>query len=163
MFSDEERLIQETAARYARTSLAPRAAAWDRGESTPEAAIAEMGALGFMGLVIPERYGGGGGSYVSFMLAMEEIAAGDGGLSTFLHVHSLGGASPIIRFGTEEQKIRYLPKMATGECVGAFCLTEPHTGSDAAAIKTRARRVSGGWRLTTWRRTRCWPRSIDAS
>jgi alkylation response protein AidB-like acyl-CoA dehydrogenase len=148
MFSDEERLIQETAARYARTSLAPRAAAWDRGESTPEAAIAEMGALGFMGLVIPERYGGGGGSYVSFMLAMEEIAAGDGGLSTFLHVHSLGGASPIIRFGTEEQKIRYLPKMATGECVGAFCLTEPHTGSDAAAIKTRARRVSGGWRLS---------------
>ncbi len=106
-----------------------------------------MGELGFLGLMIPEAYGGSGAGVSTFMLVMEEIAAGDGGLSTLLHVHSMGVARALAAFGTETQLRTWLPRMASGEAIGAFCLTEPGAGSDASAITTRARPVDDGWRI----------------
>ncbi len=99
-----------------------------------------MGELGFMGMLVPEEWGGSDLGAVAYALALEEIAAGDGACSTIVSVHSSVGCVPILRFGTEEQKQRFLPKMASGEWIGGFALTEPQAGSDASALKTRARR-----------------------
>ncbi len=98
-----------------------------------------MGALGFLGMLVPEEWGGSDLGMVAYALALEEIAAGDGACSTIVSVHSSVGCMPILRFGTEDQKRRFLPKMACGEWIGGFALTEPQAGSDASALKTRAR------------------------
>jgi butyryl-CoA dehydrogenase len=110
-------------------------------------ALAEMGRLGMLGMVIPEEWDGAGADYVSYALALEEIAGGDGAVSTIMSVHNSVGCMPILSFGTAEQKDRFLRPMARGEKLGAFCLTEPQAGSDAAAIRTRARRDGNHWVL----------------
>ncbi len=140
ILTEDQEAIRDAVRAFAQERLAPGAAARDRAHEFPRAEIAEMGELGFMGMLVPEAYGGSDLGMVSYALALEEIAAAEGATSTILSVHSSVGCVPILRFGTEEQKARFLPKMAAGEWIGGFALTEPQAGSDASAIRTRARR-----------------------
>lgn len=138
ILTEEQSLIRDTARAFARERLAPGAEKRDREHGFPAAELAEMGSLGFMGMVVPTEYDGAGTDYVSYALALMEIAAGEGATSTIMSVHNSVGCMPILKFGTEAQKDTYLRPMARGEWIGCFCLTEPEAGSDAAAIKTRA-------------------------
>jgi alkylation response protein AidB-like acyl-CoA dehydrogenase len=133
-------LIRDQARAFAAERLAPNAAAWDREARFPKEAIAAMGELGFMGMLVPEEHGGAGADHVAYALALIEIAAGDGACSTIMSVHNSVVCMPLLRFGTAEQKTRFLGPLARGEKLGCFCLTEPEVGSDAGAIRTRARR-----------------------
>ena len=146
--TDDQQQVQSTARRFSQEVLAPNAGAWERDGAAPNEVIRQMGELGLFGLLIPTEFGGSGSDVLTFIIAMEEIAAGDGGLSTLMHVHGLGVARTLAKHGTEEQKRRWLPSMATGDVIGAFCLTEPQAGSDPAAIETRAQAVDGGWRIS---------------
>ena len=143
----EQDMVRDMARRFAAERLAPFSAEWDRTGEFPRDRIAEMGALGLMGMLMPEAYDGAASDHVSYVLALEEIAAGNGAMSTVMSVHNSVGCAPILRFGTEEQKQRFLRPMARGEWLGAFALTEPQAGSDASALKTRARRGGKGWVL----------------
>ncbi|PWC54334.1 acyl-CoA dehydrogenase family protein [Azospirillum sp. TSO22-1] len=136
--TEEQEMVRDTARRFAQDRLKPAAAERDRTHAFPAAELAEMGALGLMGMVVPEEYGGAGTDFVAYALAIEEIAAGDGAISTIMAVHNSVGCVPILKYGTPEQKDRFLRPMAQGGMLGCFCLTEPQAGSDAAAIKTRA-------------------------
>ena len=136
----EHALIRDTARSFAAERLRPFAAERDRTGEFPAEAVKEMGKLGFLGMLVPERYDGAGADHVSYALAMEEVAAGDGACSTIMGVHNSTGCMPILRFGTEEQKQRFLRPMARGEQLAAFCLTEPEAGSEASAIRTRAQK-----------------------
>jgi butyryl-CoA dehydrogenase len=138
--SDSQAMIRDTARSFARERLAPHAAAWDREGYFPKEALAEMAHLGFMGMLLPEEWGGVGADVIAYALAIEEIAAGDGSCAGIMSVHNSVGYMPIYRFGSEDQKRRFLPRMAKGEWLGAFCLTEPQAGSDASNLRTRARR-----------------------
>jgi butyryl-CoA dehydrogenase len=145
--TEEQILLRDTARDVARNLLAPYAAEWDRGAKFPKEALAELGKLGFMGVLVPSEYGGAGADHVGYALALEEIAAGDGSVSTILAVHNSVGCVPVLKFGSEEQKQRFLKPMAAGEMLSCFCLTEPGAGSDAAAIKTSAKRHGNRWVL----------------
>jgi alkylation response protein AidB-like acyl-CoA dehydrogenase len=136
--TEEQTLIRDMARQFARDKLAPHAAEWDRESRFPTEAVAEMGRLGFLGMLVPEEWDGAGAGQVANALAMMEVAAGDGSCSTIMGVHNSVGCMPVLNFGTAEQKERFLRPMARGEMLAAFCLTEPQAGSDAAAIKTRA-------------------------
>ncbi|MBF0167651.1 MAG: acyl-CoA dehydrogenase family protein [Alphaproteobacteria bacterium] len=138
MLSEQNRMIRDMARDFAALRLAPFAASWDKESRYPAEAILEMGKLGLLGMLLPEDWGGAGADHVSYALALEEIAAGDASCSTIMSVHNSVGCMPIYKFGTEEQKKRFLPEMATGEKIGVFALTEPQAGSDAANLKTRA-------------------------
>ncbi|MCA1908241.1 MAG: acyl-CoA dehydrogenase family protein [Magnetospirillum sp.] len=138
ILTEEQCLIQETARSFARERLAPGAEKRDREHAFPAAELAEMGELGFLGMVVPPEYDGAGTDYVSYALALMEIAWAEGATSTIMSVHNSVGCMPILAFGTEAQKQTYLRPMARGEWIGCFCLTEPEAGSDAASIKTRA-------------------------
>src|SRR5438874_7736047 len=144
--TEEQRLLRDTARDVAQNLLAPYAAEWDREARFPKEALAELGKLGFMGMLVPPEYGGAGADHVGYALALEEIAAGDGATSTILTVNSLC-CSVVQQYSSEEQKQRFLKPMAAGDMLAAFCLTEPQAGSDAAAIKTRARRHGNRWVL----------------
>lgn len=139
LLDDVQEQIRETAREFAVNRLAPGAAARDRDHTFPRQELTEMGELGFLGMLVTEDYGGSQTGTVAYALALEEIAAADGACSTILSVHSSVGCVPILRFGTEEQKSRFLPKMASGEWIGGFALTEAHAGSDASALRSRAR------------------------
>jgi len=145
--SEDQTMIRDAARAFARDRLAPNAAAWDREARFPAEALKEMGELGFMGMLVPEDWGGAGADHVSYALALAEIAAGDGSCSTIMSVHNSVGCMPVFKFGTAEQKERFLRTMARGEMLAAFCLTEPQAGSDAAAIKTRADKVGNHYVL----------------
>jgi butyryl-CoA dehydrogenase len=145
--TDEQRMLRDVARDFARTRLAPFAAERDREARFPAEELAELGKLGFMGMLVPEAYGGAGADHVGYALAVEEIAAGEGAVSTILSVQNSVGCMPILQYGSEEQKRRFLEPMAKGEMLACFCLTEPQAGSDAAAIKTRARRHGNRWVL----------------
>ncbi|MFT3937762.1 acyl-CoA dehydrogenase family protein [Rhodopseudomonas sp.] len=132
--------IRDTARDFARERLAPTAAARDAAHAFPRAELTEMGQLGFLGMLVPEAYGGSDTGMVAYTLALEEIAAGDGACSTIVSVHSSVACMPILKFGTDEQKQRFLPKLASGEWIGGFALTEPQAGSDASNLRTTARR-----------------------
>jgi alkylation response protein AidB-like acyl-CoA dehydrogenase len=138
--SEQQTLIRDMARSFAQEKLAPHAAEWDRASRFPAEAVAEMGELGFMGMLVPEEWGGAGVDNLAYVMAVEEIAAGDASCSTVMAVHNSVGCMPVLKFGTEAQKKRFLRAMATGKTIACFCLTEPAAGSDAAAIKTRARR-----------------------
>lgn len=140
VLTEEQIQIRDAARVFAVERLAPFSAEWDRKHEFPRAAMTEMGELGFLGMLVPEAYGGSETGQVAYTLALEEIAAGDGACSTIMSVHSSVGCVPILKFGSEEQKQRFLPKMAAGEWIGGFALTEPQAGSDASGLKTRARR-----------------------
>ncbi len=146
--SETQLMIRDAARSFAREQLLPNAAEWDRTSTFPSAALAEMGKLGFMGMQVPEEWGGAGVGHVAYALAVEEIAAGDGSCSTIMSVHNSVVCMPILKFGTAEQKEKWLKKLASGEMLGCFCLTEPQVGSEASAIKTRAKRDGNHWVLS---------------
>ncbi|HEX5465058.1 MAG TPA: acyl-CoA dehydrogenase family protein [Candidatus Limnocylindrales bacterium] len=136
----EERLLQETAADFARREVAPGAVARDEAASFDRSLFARLGELGFTAAAVPEAAGGAGLSYRAWTVVLEEIAAADMALAVSLSVHVLSQL-PVAAFGTAEQQQRWLPAMLSGEALGAFALTEPHAGSDAAALRTRAERI----------------------
>jgi alkylation response protein AidB-like acyl-CoA dehydrogenase len=138
MFSEEQTMIRDMARAFAEEQLAPHAAEWDRTGTFPQEAIRQMGELGLLGMIVPEEWGGAGADHVAYALAIEEIAAGDGSCSTIMSVHNSVACMPILKFGTTAQKEKFLRPMARGELLGAFCLTEPQAGSDAANIRTKA-------------------------
>ncbi|RDD62462.1 acyl-CoA dehydrogenase family protein [Ferruginivarius sediminum] len=145
--SEDQRLIRDTAAQFARERLWPNAAEWDRDARFPAEAVREMGELGFMGMLVPPEWDGAGTDHVAYALALIEVAAGDGSCSTIMSVHNSVACMPILKFGSDAQKERFLKPLARGEMLGAFCLTEPQAGSDAAAICTRAERRGNRWVL----------------
>ena len=148
MLTEEQRMIRDMARSFAQDRLAPNAAEWDRRSEVPREALAAMGELGLMGMCVPEEWGGAGADFVSYVLALEEIAAGDGAVSTVMSVNNSPYCAALAKYGNDEQKAKYLRPAAAGECIGAFCLTEPQAGSDAAALRTRAVRDNEGWRIS---------------
>ncbi|UVO51888.1 acyl-CoA dehydrogenase [Sphingomonas sp. SUN019] len=151
--NDDERMIRDTAAAYAQEKLAPRIIDAFANEVTDPAIFREMGELGLLGPTIPEEYGGVGASYVAYGLVAREVERIDSGYRSMMSVQSSLVMFPINEYGSEEQKRKYLPKLATGEWIGCFGLTEPDAGSDPGGMKTRATKVDGGYRISgskTW-------------
>ena len=138
--STEQTLIRDSVRRFALDVLVPGSARWDREKTFPREALRGLAALGLYGVCVPEEWGGAGLDHVSLALALEEIAAGDGACSTILSVNNSVVCAPILQNGSATQKARFLKPLAKGDQLGCFCLTEPHAGSDAAAIRTTARR-----------------------
>jgi len=140
MLTDEHRLLRDSLRDFAQQRLAPFAAEWDRNATFPKEALAELAALGTFGIAVPDHYGGAGMDYLALAVALEEIAAGDGATSTIISVNNCPVCSILMGWANEEQKRRYLVPLARGEMLGAFCLTEPHVGSEASGLRTTARR-----------------------
>jgi len=145
--TEEQLMIRDMARDFAQHELAPNAAEWDANSTFPKAAIAQMGELGLLGMLLPEEFDGAGADHVAYSMALEEIAAGDGACSTIMSVHNSVACMPIYKFGSDAQKNTYLRAMARGELLGAFCLTEPQAGSDASNLKCKAERDGDHWRL----------------
>ncbi|KDP83857.1 acyl-CoA dehydrogenase family protein [Cupriavidus basilensis] len=138
LLTPEQEMIRDAVRQFAQQEIAPHAAAWDRDKTFPHAVHRELAALGAYGVAVPEQYGGAGLDYLSLALILEEIAAGDGGTSTVISVNNCPVCSMLMAFASEVQKQQWLVPLARGEMLGAFCLTEPHVGSDAAALRTSA-------------------------
>ncbi|MGE0815377.1 MAG: acyl-CoA dehydrogenase [Vicinamibacterales bacterium] len=145
--TDEERMVRDTARQYCQEKLAPRALEMFRHEKPDPSIFREMGALDFLGIVIPEQYGGAGLGYVSYGLVAREVERVDSGFRSMMSVQGSLVMVPINAFGTEAQKQKYLPKLATGEWIGCFGLTEPNFGSDPGGMITRAKKADGGFVL----------------
>jgi alkylation response protein AidB-like acyl-CoA dehydrogenase len=145
--TDEQRMIRDMARDFAQAELRPHAGQWEHEGWIPDAVVAKLGALGLLGMVVPEEWGGTYSDYVAYALAMEEIAAGCASTATLMSVHNSVGCGPILAWGSEEQKAAWLPDMAAGRKVGCFCLTEPQAGSEANNLKTRATLKNGAWSL----------------
>jgi len=140
--------LRDTVRRFAADRIRPQARQWDREQLLPDEVIAELGQMGLMGILTPETYGGAGLGYLANAVIMEELARQDGGVALTVAAHNGLCLSHLNLAGSEAQKERYLPKLTSGEWVGAWALTEPECGSDAAALQTRAERDGDGWRLT---------------
>ena len=140
--------IKVNASRFADGQLAPNAAELDREDRVPFETLEKLAETGFTGLCVPAEYGGAGSDFLSYCLLIEEISRADAGVGVTLAVHTSAGTLPILNFGNEEQKARWIPPLAQGQKIGCFALTEPQTGSDAAAIRARAERVDGGYRVS---------------
>lgn len=138
ILTEEQTMIQDMARGYVQERIAPFSEEWDKNKTFPADALRGLGELGFYGMLVPEQWGGSEIGYTAAALVLEEIAAGDGACSTVISVTNSVGCMPILNFGTDEQKEKFLKPMASGEALGAFCLTEPHAGSDAADLKTKA-------------------------
>ena len=147
ILTQEQELIRDSMRAFAQERLAPFAAEWDRNHTFPREALNELAELGALGMVVPEEWGGAGMDYMSLVLTLEEIAAGDGATSTIVSVQNSLPCGIINRFGTDAQKEAWLKPLARGEKLGCFCLTEPHVGSDASAIRTSAVRDGDEWVL----------------
>jgi len=141
----EHEMIRDTMRAFAQERLAPFAARWDREHTFPREALRELGELGAMGVTVPVEWGGAGLDYLSLVLAIEEIAAGDGATSTVVSVQNSLVCGITLAYGSDRQKREWLPRLARGEALGCFCLTEPHVGSDASAIRTTAVREGDSW------------------
>ena len=146
--SEDERMIADSARAYADEKLAPRVIDAFAEEKTDPSIFREMGEMGLLGTTIPEEYGGLGGSYVSYGLVAREIERIDSGYRSMMSVQSSLVMYPIYAYGSEEQRQKYLPKLASGEWIGCFGLTEPDAGSDPGSMKTRAEKTANGYRLT---------------
>ncbi|NYT41600.1 acyl-CoA dehydrogenase [Sphingomonas sp. R-74633] len=146
--TDEERMVRDAARDYAQGELLPRVTRAYLDEHFDREIMSEMGALGLLGATIPEEYGGAGLGYVSYGLVAREVERVDSGYRSAMSVQSSLVMHPINAYGTEEQKRKYLPKLATGEWIGCFGLTEPDAGSDPGGMRTRAAKIDGGYRLT---------------
>jgi butyryl-CoA dehydrogenase len=147
MLADEHRQLRDALRDFAEQQLAPHAAEWDRKAIFPRAALKQLAALGTFGIAVPETYGGAGMDYTALAVALEEIAAGDGATSTIISVNNCPVCSILMAWANEEQKQRYLVPLARGDMLGAFCLTEPHVGSEASGLRTSAVRDGGDWVL----------------
>ena len=146
--TEEQELVQRTARDFARERVLPQAAEIDQHKKVPPELIAEMGKLGFMGVFVPERYGGAGLDHLAYVLVVEEINRACASTGVILCSHASLATAPILRYGSESQKDRWLPGMATGEKIGCFALSEPASGSDAASMRTSAKRDGDGWVLS---------------
>ena len=146
--TEDERLISETARAYAQEKLQPRIVEAYLEEKTDRAIFSEMGELGLLGVTVSDQYGGAGANYVSYGLVAREVERVDSGYRSMMSVQSSLVMYPIEAYGSEAQKLKYLPKLASGEWVGCFGLTEPDAGSDPGGMKTRAEKVADGYRLT---------------
>ena len=147
LLREEHLQVRETARRFSDDVVGPRARELDEKEEFPHDTVKQMAELGFLGLPFPEKYGGAGLDTLAYVIAVEEIARWCGSTAITLAAHVSLGCGPVWLTGSEEQKQRYLVPMAKGEAIGAFGLTEPHAGSDAAGTRTRAEKVSGGWKI----------------
>jgi alkylation response protein AidB-like acyl-CoA dehydrogenase len=147
LYTEDQRMIRDAARAFATERLAPNAAQWDHDAHLPDAIVAQLGELGLLGMIVPQELGGSYTDYVAYALAMEEVAAGDAACATMMSVHNSVGCGPILGFGTPAQKDRWLADMAAGRVIGAFCLTEPHAGSEANNLRTRAELRDGKWVL----------------
>jgi hypothetical protein len=138
MLREEHLLLRDALREFAQARLAPFAARWDKEHTFPADALRELAAMGCYGIAVPEQYGGAGMDTTALAVALEEIAAGDGGVSTVVSVNNCPVCAILLKFGTDAQKREFLVPLARGEALGAFCLTEPHVGSDAASLRTTA-------------------------
>jgi len=145
--SDEHKLLQETVRELAKAELAPKAAKHDESGEFPTEQVRRMAELGLMGVAVPTEYGGAGMDTVAYAIAMEEISAGDASCGVIMSVNNSLAIDPIMKFGTDDQKKKWLPRLASGELLGCFCLSEPATGSDAAAQTTTAIKQGDQWVL----------------
>src|ERR1700761_1631242 len=143
--TDEQRLVQDTARAFTDNEIVERARENDRNEHFDLELVAKIAEQGYLGAIVPREYGGAGLDYLTYGLIVEQIGRGDSAMRTVVSVQTSLVCSALLRWGTEEQKQRYLPKLCSGEWLGCFALTEPDTGSDAANQRTRARRTDGGW------------------
>ena len=146
--SAEQREIQELARDFAAREIEPHAAAWDREHRFPREVFAKLAEVGLMGACVPEEYGGAGADFLSYILVLEELSRADAGVGVTVAVHTSAVTLPLLRFGTDEQKSRFVPPLARGEHLGAFALTEAEAGSDAGALRTTAEPDGDGWRVT---------------
>jgi alkylation response protein AidB-like acyl-CoA dehydrogenase len=146
--SAEQKEIQALAREFAEREIEPHAAEWDRDHTFPREVFAKLAELGLMGTCIPEEYGGAGTDFLSYILVLEELSRADAGVGVTVAVHTSAVTLPILRFGTDEQRSRFVPALARGEHLGAFALTEAEAGSDAASLRTRAEPDGDGWRIT---------------
>jgi alkylation response protein AidB-like acyl-CoA dehydrogenase len=146
--SPEQREIQELARGFADREIEPNAAAWDREHRFPREIFAKLAELGLMGTCVPEEYGGAGADFLSYILVLEQLSRADAGVGVTVAVHTSAVTLPLLAFGTDEQRARFVPPLARGDHLGAFALTEPEAGSDAGALRTRAEAEGDGWRIT---------------
>ena len=147
VLNDSQRMVREAAREFVRGQVTPHARDWERDGRFPAGVLAAMGENGFLGMTVPESLGGAGLDYVSYALALMEVAAGDGALSTLMSVQNAPVCAILANEATPAQQARYLTALASGRMIGAFALTEPQAGSDAAQLRLRARRIDGGYRL----------------
>ncbi|HYE41313.1 MAG TPA: acyl-CoA dehydrogenase family protein, partial [Ramlibacter sp.] len=145
LLNPDQEMIRDAVRDFAREQLWPHAARWDREHTFPREAHRGLAALGAYGICVPEEYGGAGLDYVTLALVLEEIAAGDGGTSTAISVTNCPVNAILMRYGSEAQKRQWLTRLAQGALLGVFCLTEPHVGSDASALRTTATREGDGY------------------
>ncbi len=146
--SADQREIQALTREFAQAEIEPNAAAWDREHHFPRELFAKLAELGLMGVCVPEEYGGAGADFVSYILVLEELSRADAGVGVTVAVHTSAVTLPLLAFGTDEQKSRFVPPLARGEHLGAFALTEPEAGSDAGSLRTAAVPEGEGWRIS---------------
>ncbi|MFB9127553.1 acyl-CoA dehydrogenase [Paraburkholderia dipogonis] len=148
ILTQEHEMVRDSIRTFASERLAPHAAEWDKNHTFPADALRELGELGALGMVVEEKWGGAGMDYMSLVLAIEEIAAGDGATSTIVSVQNSLVCGITSKYGSDSQKEEWLKPLAKGQKLGCFCLTEPHTGSDASALRATARRDGDEWVLS---------------
>ena len=146
--SSDQREIQALAREFAEAEIEPHAAAWDREHRFPRDLYPKLGELGLMGVCIPEECGGAGADFLSYILVLEELSRADAGVGVTVAVHTSAVTLPIVTFGTEEQRSRFVPPLAAGEALAAFALTEAEAGSDAGSLRTAATPEGDGWRIS---------------
>jgi alkylation response protein AidB-like acyl-CoA dehydrogenase len=146
--TQDQREIQALTREFARAEIEPHAAEWDREHRFPRELFTKLAELGLMGVCAPEEYGGAGADFLSYILVLEELSRADAGVGVTVAVHTSAATLPILSFGTDEQKSRFVPPLARGEQLGAFALTEAEAGSDAGALRTRAEPTADGWKIT---------------
>jgi alkylation response protein AidB-like acyl-CoA dehydrogenase len=144
----DQREIQALARDFAQAEIEPHATDWDREHRFPEELYPRLAELGLLGVCVPEEYGGAGSDFVSYILVLEELSRADAGVGVTVAVHTSAVTLPILTFGTDEQRSRFLPPLARGELLGAFALTEPEAGSDAGSLSTSATSEADGWRIS---------------
>jgi alkylation response protein AidB-like acyl-CoA dehydrogenase len=146
--SEDQREIQALARDFAREQIEPKAGDWDRAHGFPRELLARLGELGLLGVCIPEEYGGAGADFLSYILVLEELSRADAGVGVTVAVHTSAATLPILTYGTDEQRSRFVPPLARGEAIGAFALTESGSGSDAGSLRTTAAPYAEAWRLS---------------
>src|SRR5437660_3446150 len=144
----EQEMVRKTARDFADRAIAPFARDWDRAEEMDRSIVGKLAEVGFLGAPISEEYGGGGLDNVSYCLIVEEVGRADSSVRGVISVNTGPVGKTIYKWGTEEQKREWLPRITSGEALGCFCLTEPGTGSDAASLETKAERDGDGWRIS---------------
>ncbi|MEQ9725382.1 acyl-CoA dehydrogenase family protein [Pseudomonas sp. WHRI 8822A] len=145
--NEEQRMIRECTRQFARRAIAPHAQEWEKAGWIDDAAVAQMGEMGLLGMIVPDTWGGSYLDYVTYALAVEEVSAADAATGTLMSVHNSVGCGPLLNYGSDEQKSEWLARLASGEVIGCFCLTEPQAGSEAHNLRTRAELRDGRWVL----------------